>query len=254
MAAVAGRPGHHLVVHAGAVRRARAASPTRSDPGVHVRVIVPLLGGGFGAKCDFHFEAHVAALARAAGRPVKLVFSRHEEFFAVGHRREGMVIELETGARSDGTLLARRGAARPRQRRVLRRGRLLRADGGDARARAVRARERPRRVVRSSTRTTSPRRSIRAPTAPQVCWALEQHMDELAEALGLDPVELRRRTLVEEGRRRPTGQVLERDRDEGDARTRRRADRLRPTSCPTTRRSASPAAGGRASRRRRAPT
>ena len=47
-----------------------------------VRVIVPLLGGGFGSKCDFHFEAHVAALARAARRPVKLAFSRREEFVA----------------------------------------------------------------------------------------------------------------------------------------------------------------------------
>ena len=44
-----------------------------------------------------------------------------------------------------------------------------------------------------------PSSSIRAPTAPQVCWALEQHMDELAAALELDPVELRRRTLIEEG-------------------------------------------------------
>ena len=68
-------------------------------PESHVRIIVPLLGGGFGSKCDFHFEGHVAALARAAGRPVKLVFSRQEEFIAPDHRREGMVIELETGAR-----------------------------------------------------------------------------------------------------------------------------------------------------------
>jgi CO/xanthine dehydrogenase Mo-binding subunit len=58
--------------------------------------------------------------------------------------------------------------------------------------------------------TTQPSSSIRAPTAPQVCWALEQHMDELAAALGLDPVELRRRTLIEEGARGPTGQVFER--------------------------------------------
>ena len=60
-----------------------------------VRVVVPLLGGGFGSKCDFHFEAHVAALARAARRPVKLVFSRREEFLAPDHRREGMIVELE---------------------------------------------------------------------------------------------------------------------------------------------------------------
>jgi CO/xanthine dehydrogenase Mo-binding subunit len=42
----------------------------------NVRIVVPLLGGGFGAKCDLHFEAQVAALARTAKRPVKLVFSR----------------------------------------------------------------------------------------------------------------------------------------------------------------------------------
>src|SRR6266576_1043078 len=56
-------------------------------PESNVRVIVPLLGGGFGSKCDFHFEGHVAALARAAGRPVKLVFTRREEFVAPDHRR-----------------------------------------------------------------------------------------------------------------------------------------------------------------------
>src|SRR5574339_780023 len=54
-----------------------------------------------------------------------------------------------------------------------------------------------------------PSSSIRAPTAPQVCWALEQHVDELAEALGLDPVELRLRTLIEDGSVTATGQVLE---------------------------------------------
>ncbi len=38
-------------------------------PESHVRIVVPLLGGGFGSKCDFHFEGHVAALAgRPAGR------------------------------------------------------------------------------------------------------------------------------------------------------------------------------------------
>ena len=120
---------------------------TLGIPESHVRVIVPLLGGGFGAKCDFHFEAHVAALARAARRPVKLVFSRHEEFFAVGHRREGMVIELDDrGAERRHAARAAR-AARPRRRRVLRRGRLLRADGGHARARALRARDGGRRVL-----------------------------------------------------------------------------------------------------------
>ena len=182
---------------------------TLGMPESNVRVVVPLLGGGFGAKCDFHFEAHVAALARAAGRPVKLVFSRREEFFAVGHRREGMVIELETGARRDGTLLARRA------RLVLDAGAYCGEGGFFAQMAAMHALgpyELETADVESSLvySNNQPSSSIRAPTAPQVCWALEQHMDELAEALELDPVELRRRTLIEEGSVTATGQVLER--------------------------------------------
>ena len=176
-------------------------------PQSHVRIVVPLLGGGFGSKCDFHYEGHVAALARAAGRPVKLVFSREEEFIAPDHRREGMVIELETGARKDGTLVARRG------RLVLDGGAYCGEGGFFAQMAAMHACG-PYVIenvnVESSLVYTNnqPSGSIRAPTAPQVCWAVEQHMDELAEALGLDPVELRRRTLVAEGDEGPTRQVF----------------------------------------------
>jgi CO/xanthine dehydrogenase Mo-binding subunit len=178
-------------------------------PTSKVRVIVPLLGGGFGAKCDFHFEGHVAALARAARRPVKLVFSRREEFVAPDHRREGMVIELETGARSDGTLVARRG-------RLLLDGGAYCGEGGFFAQMAAMHACGPYVVeavnVESSLVYTNsqPSGSIRAPTAPQVCWAVEQHMDELAEALALDPLELRRRTLIEEGAESPTKQRFDR--------------------------------------------
>ena len=163
---------------------------TLEIPESNVRVVVPLLGGGFGAKCDFHFEGHVAALARAARRPVKLVFSRREEFVAVGHRREGMVIELTTGARADGTIVARRA------RLVLDGGAYCGEGGFFAQMAAMHAHgpyELENVQIESSLvySNNQPSSSIRAPTAPQVCWALEQHMDELAEALGLDPVELR---------------------------------------------------------------
>jgi CO/xanthine dehydrogenase Mo-binding subunit len=181
---------------------------TLGIPESHVRVVVPLLGGGFGAKCDFHFEGHVAALARAAGRPVKLVFSRREEFFAVGHRREGMVIELETGASKDGKLVARRG------RLVLDCGAYCGEGGFFAQMAAMHALG-PYEIENADIEsylnysTNQPSSSIRAPTAPQVCWAVEQHMDELAAALELDPAELRRRTLIEEGSVTATGQTLE---------------------------------------------
>ncbi|MEY4339526.1 MAG: hypothetical protein RLZ14_1376, partial [Actinomycetota bacterium] len=82
---------------------------TLQMPASRVRIIVPHLGGGFGGKCGFHFEAHVAALAKKAQRPVKIVFSRKEEFLLPNHRREGMVIELETAVKNDGTITAKRG-------------------------------------------------------------------------------------------------------------------------------------------------
>jgi CO/xanthine dehydrogenase Mo-binding subunit len=176
-------------------------------PQSHVRIVVPLLGGGFGSKCDFHYEGHVAALARAAGRPVKLVFSREEEFIAPDHRREGMVIELETGARKDGTLVARRG------RLVLDGGAYCGEGGFFAQIAAMHACG-PYVIENVNVGSTlvytnnQPSGSIRAPTAPQVCWAVEQHTDELAEALELDPVELRRRTLISEGDEGPTRQVF----------------------------------------------
>jgi CO/xanthine dehydrogenase Mo-binding subunit len=181
---------------------------TLQIPESDVRVVVPLLGGGFGSKCDFHFEAHVAALARAARRPVKLVFSRREEFFAPDHRREGMVVELETGATKDGHLVARRG------RLVIDKGAYCGEGGFFAQMAAMHACG-PYVIDNIKVdgflnySTNQPSSSIRAPTAPQVCWALEQHMDELAVALGIDPVELRRRTLIEEGAAGPTGQIFE---------------------------------------------
>ena len=181
---------------------------TLQIPEANVRVIVPLLGGGFGAKCDFHFEAHVAALARAAGRPVKLVFSREEEFIAIDHRREGMVLEFETGAMHDGTLVARRA------RLVLDKGAYC-GEGGFLGQMAAMHACGPYVLehvfVESwlNYSTTQPSASVRAPAAPQVCWALEQHMDEVADALGMDPVELRRKTLIQEGDEGPTKQVFD---------------------------------------------
>ncbi len=180
---------------------------TLSIPESNVRIIVPLLGGGFGSKCDFHYEAHVAALARATGRPVKLVFSREEEFIAPDHRRESIAIELETGAKRDGTLVARRA------RLVLDGGAYCGEGGFFAQMAAMHACG-PYVIEHVDVDSmlvytnNQPSGSIRAPTAPQTCWALEQHMDELAAALGLDPVELRRRTLIAEGDESPTRQVF----------------------------------------------
>jgi CO/xanthine dehydrogenase Mo-binding subunit len=174
----------------------------------NVRIVVPLLGGGFGAKCDLHFEAQVAALARAAKRPVKLVFSREEEFVAIAQRREGIAMEFETGVTNEGRIVARRA------RLVLDKGAYC-GEGGFLGQMAAMHACGPYRIdhvkVESYLNYTNnqPSGSVRAPTAPQVCWGLEQHMDEVAAAIGMDPVELRRRTLIDEGAEGPTRQVFD---------------------------------------------
>ena len=181
---------------------------TLQIPEANVRIVVPLLGGGFGAKCDLHFEAQVAALALAAARPVKLVFSRREEFVAIAQRREGIVMEFETGVTRDGSLVARRA------RLVLDKGAYC-GEGGFLGQMAAMHACGPYRIdhifVESHLNytNTQPSGSVRAPTAPQVCWGLEQHMDEVARAIDMDPVELRRRTLIEAGAEGPTRQVFD---------------------------------------------
>jgi CO/xanthine dehydrogenase Mo-binding subunit len=181
---------------------------TLQVPEANVRIVVPLLGGGFGAKCDLHFEAQVAALARAAGRPVKLVFSRREEFTAIAQRREGIVMEFETGVTREGRLVARRAKL------VLDKGAYC-GEGGFLGQMAAMHACGPYVIehifVEAFLNYTNnqPSGSVRAPTAPQVCWGLEQHMDEVARAIEMDPVELRRRSLIEQGAEGPTRQIFD---------------------------------------------
>ena len=174
-----------------------------------VRVIVPTLGGGFGGKCEFHFEAHVAALARAAQRPVLLELSRREEFVAPDKRREEMVVELETGVTADGVITARRA------RTLLDNGAYT-SDSGYGPDYSALLLVGPYRVPNVDVQSylvytnRTPSGSVRAPVAPASCWALEQHIDAVAAVVGLDPVELRRRNLAEQGDEGPAGQIYER--------------------------------------------
>lgn len=177
-------------------------------PTSRVRIIVPHLGGGFGGKCGFHYEAHIAALARAAKRPVKLVFSRKEEFLAPDRRREGMVIDIETGVKHDGTITARRAT-------VLIDNGAYTADAGFFPQVAAMHVAGPYRTPNVSIEAHlvytnhQPSGSVRAPTAPQATWAAETHTDEVAAAVGVDPVEFRRLNGVDTGLVGPSGQTYD---------------------------------------------
>ncbi len=175
-------------------------------PASRVRVIVPHLGGGFGGKCGFHFEAHIAALARVARRPVKLVFSRYEEFIAPDRRREGMIIDITTGVNTEGDIVARTAWI------AIDNGAYV-ADAAFfpqlAAMHVAGPYKTPALKIESNLVYTNhqPSGSVRAPTAPQGCWAVESHTDEVAAAAGLDPIEFRRRNIVRTGDVGPVGQT-----------------------------------------------
>jgi len=180
---------------------------TLAIPESNVRIIVPHLGGGFGGKCEFHFEAHVAALAKKAGRPVRVIFNRHEEFVAPDKVNHPMVVELKTGVKRDGTITARRG------RIILDTGAYA-SDAPSIAEIATMMAAGPYRIpnldIEAHTVYTNktPAGSVRAPSGPQVAWAVEQHTDELAAQVGLDGYQIRARNLLQDGDEGPTGQRM----------------------------------------------
>lgn len=173
----------------------------------NVRVIVPHLGGGFGGKCEFHFEAHVAALARKAGRPVRIVLTRRDEFVAPDKVNHPLTIQLKTGVKRDGTITARSA------RIVLDTG----AYASDAPAiaeiatmMAVGPYDIANLDIQAHTVYTNktPAGSVRAPSGPQVAWAVEQHTDEVGRRVGLDGYQIRLHNLLQDGDEGPTGQRM----------------------------------------------
>jgi CO/xanthine dehydrogenase Mo-binding subunit len=180
---------------------------TLGVPESNVRVIVPHLGGGFGGKCEFHFEAHVAALARKAGRPVRVVFSRHDEFVAPDKVNHPTVVEIKTGIKRDGTMTARSA------RIVLDTGAYA-SDAPSIAEIATMMAAGPYDIahldIHAHTVYTNktPAGSVRAPSGPQIAWAVEQHTDELARRIGLDAFQVRLRNLLQDGDEGPTGQRM----------------------------------------------
>jgi CO/xanthine dehydrogenase Mo-binding subunit len=178
-------------------------------PDERVRVRASAVGGGFGGKEDFPsaLAIHAALLARAAGRPVKMIYDRHEDIVATS-KRHPAVIRTRTGVDAEGRLLALDieirmdgGAYTTLSPVVL--SRAILHSFGPYRCGAVRIRG---KVVRTHT---APNSAFRGFGAPQVQLAMERQMDRIGRALGLDPYEIRERNVVEAGDRLPTGQVLD---------------------------------------------
>ncbi len=172
------------------------------------RVIQAETGGGFGGKEEFPsvIALHGALLAGKAGRPVRMIYDRHEDLTATT-KRHPAIVRHRTGVTHDGRLIAQEidvvmdgGAYCTLTPVVLSRGAIH--AGGPYRCPNVRIRAR-------ATRTnTPPNGAFRGFGAPQVEFAAETHLNRIAERLGLSPLEIRRRNVYRVGDTTPTGQVL----------------------------------------------
>jgi xanthine dehydrogenase YagR molybdenum-binding subunit len=163
-----------------------------------VRVVGHYMGGGFGAKLQAGKYTIIAALlAKTSARPVKLFLTREETMLAVGNRPPANM-RVKAGVRRDGTLTALdfHGVGT---------GGAYRAGGTSALDFLIRDLYTCANV-RATTEdlyiNAGPARPMRAPGHPQCAWALEQMMDALAEAIGMDPVEFRLKNVPESSQAR----------------------------------------------------
>ena len=175
-------------------------------PDEKVRVIGQLMGGGFGGKEDIAGQIHAALLAHATGRPVKLLFDRRESLI-VHPKRHATQIRVKLGAKKDGRLTAVEtelygdtGAYASLGEKVMTRATTHSA--GPYEAPHVRA------DCYAMYTNNPPAGAFRGFGVTQSAFAVETMMDMLAEKLGLDRVELRRRNALRPGSVTNTGQVL----------------------------------------------
>jgi xanthine dehydrogenase D subunit len=187
------------------IDRDQVAESLGLDPGM-VRLTLSGVGGAFGGREDLSMQIHACLLALHTSRPVKMVYNREESFFGHVHRHPAKM-RYEHGATSDGQL-------------VYVRARLV-FDGGayasssnavclNAATFACGPYDVPNAEIDSYMLYTNnpPCGAMRGFGAVQACFAHESQMDELAQALGMDPVELRIENAIEPGMRFPFGQEV----------------------------------------------
>jgi CO/xanthine dehydrogenase Mo-binding subunit len=177
-------------------------------PDASVRVVQTETGGGFGGKEEYPsmIAGHAALLALKAQRPVKIVYDRVEDMLATT-KRHPAIVRHRTGIKRDGRLTAMDidvvldgGAYATLSAVVLSRG-VIHATG-PYRCDHVRIRGRAMKT------NTPPNGAFRGFGAPQTQFAVEVHMDHIAEALGLDPVRVREVNALRPGDATATGQKL----------------------------------------------
>jgi CO/xanthine dehydrogenase Mo-binding subunit len=174
-------------------------------PENRVRVKVPYLGGGFGAKLYIKLEALVTALALMTARPVKISLTMEEQFYMI--TRHATTVRIKSGVAKDGRLTARQceiwwnsGAYADIGPRVTQKSGFTAPGPYDI----------DNVQIDSYALYTNlpPAGALRGFGIPQLVWAYESHTDMIARALDMDPLDFRRKNLLKNGRPQATGTIV----------------------------------------------
>jgi len=174
-------------------------------PENRVRVRVPFIGGGFGAKLYIKLEALVAVLSLITRRPVKISLSMEEQFFTL--TKHASTFRIRSGVAADGRVVAREcevwwngGAYADIGPRITQKSGFTAPGPYDIEHVAIDS--------YALYTNLPPAGALRGFGIPQLVWAYESHTDMVARELGIDPVEFRRRNLLRDGRPQATGTVM----------------------------------------------
>ncbi|MCC7184344.1 MAG: xanthine dehydrogenase family protein molybdopterin-binding subunit [Rhodocyclaceae bacterium] len=174
-------------------------------PENRVRVKVPFLGGGFGAKLYIKLEALVAVLSLMAKRPVKVSLTMEEQFYTI--TKHATTFRIKSGVTKDGRVTSRRcevwwngGAYADIGPRVTQKSGFTSAGPYDI--------ENVHIDSYACYTNLPPAGALRGFGIPQLVWAYECHTDLIARELKMDPVELRRKNILREGKEQATGTVM----------------------------------------------
>jgi CO/xanthine dehydrogenase Mo-binding subunit len=169
-----------------------------------VRVKVPYLGGGFGAKLYIKLEALVAACALIVRRPVKISLTMEEQFYTL--TKHASTFRIKSGIK-DGRIIAREcevwwngGAYADIGPRITQKSGFTSPGPYDI--------DNVHIDSYSLYTNLPPAGALRGFGIPQLVWAYESHTDMMARALKLDPIEFRRKNILREGRAQATGTLM----------------------------------------------